>query len=137
LLDRGAARLQRRDQARALVARYHAAYAEDAAGWRLAREALAEARSLADAHGFQLALMIFPVLWELSGPSPFAGIHAKVSEAANALGIPVLDLLPHFDGYSGPELWVHESDQHANEIAHAVAGAALAGFLGELLRGAP
>jgi lysophospholipase L1-like esterase len=136
LLDRLAARVQRRQQARALVARYQAAYRDDAAGWRRAREALADARELADAQGFRLALMIFPVLWDLSGPSPFAEIHVKVADAADALGIPVLDLLPRFDGYSGPELWVHETDQHANEIAHAVAAEALQEFVRELLRDA-
>lgn len=31
----------------------------------------------------------------------------------------------------GPELWVHPTDQHANELAHDVAGRTLARFLAE------
>jgi hypothetical protein len=41
----------------------------------------------------------------------------------------VLDLLPSFGEHEGPELWVHPSNQHPNEIGHQIAGEALWRFL--------
>jgi len=128
-LDQLAHRLGRGERVAALVARYHEAYREDAPGWWNAREALAGARDQARRDGFALVVMIFPVLWDLSGPSPFADLHAKVAAYASALGLPVLDLLPAFAGHDGPELWAHPVDQHPGPEAHAIAGDALFAFL--------
>ena len=41
----------------------------------------------------------------------------------------VLDLQPAFAGHDGPELWVHPTNQHPNEIGHRIAGTALYEFL--------
>lgn len=128
-LDQLAQRLDRRARLEKLVADYHAAYEDDAPGWREARNALTRARDHARRDGFALAVMIFPVLWDLSGPSPFADIHAKVSAFAGSLGLPVLDLLPAFVGHEGPELWAHPVDQHPSPEGHAIAADALFRFL--------
>ena len=36
-----------------------------------------------------------------------------------------MDLRDAFPGFNGPELWVHETDQHPNEKAHELAAAAV------------
>jgi lysophospholipase L1-like esterase len=129
LLDQLAARIERRQAAKRLGASYRDSFREDAAGWVRARKALVRARVLANQRGFRLVLAIFPVLWNLSDDYPFAEIHETVASFAKSWGIPVLDLLPAFDGCDGPELWVHPNNQHPNELAHEIAGRALARFL--------
>jgi len=131
LLDQLGARLARRGRVRELVASYHAAYRENAPGWQRARAALTQARDQARAEGFTLVVMLFPVLWDLSGPSPFVDLHAKVAGFAESLGLPLLDLLPAFPGHDGPELWAHPMDQHPSPEGHAIAGEALFAFLRE------
>lgn len=128
-LDQLADRLDRGRRLEKLIADYHAAYRDDAPGWRDARAALTRARDQARREGFQLVVMIFPVLWDLSGPSPFLDLHARVAAFAASLGLPVLDLLPAFAGHDGPELWAHPVDQHPGPEAHAIAAEALFAFL--------
>jgi lysophospholipase L1-like esterase len=131
LLDQLGARLRKRGRVRELVASYHAAYREDARGWQRSQAALTRARDQARAEGFTLVVMLLPVLWDLSGPSPFVDLHAKVAGFAESLGLPVLDLLPAFAGHDGPELWAHPVDQHPSPEGHAIVGKALFAFLGE------
>lgn len=129
LVDRILWSLERRRQSRELVRRYRLSFAPGARGWRRAREALDEAVALAEEEDFELVLVIFPVLWKLSGGYPLAEIHARVGAFGRSRGLPVLDLLPAFAGFEGPELWVHPTNQHPNEKAHAIAGRALFDFL--------
>ena len=131
LLDRLAARLGRRGRVRELVASYYASYREDAPGWQRVQAALTQARDQARAEGFTLVVMLLPVLWDLSGPSPFADLHLKIAAFAESLGLPVLDLLPAFAGHDGPELWAHPVDQHPSPEGHVIVGKALFAFLGE------
>ncbi|MEN8158693.1 MAG: SGNH/GDSL hydrolase family protein [Myxococcota bacterium] len=129
LLDRAVHLLQRPRQVRALVSNYRRSFEPNALGWASSRRALTQADRLSEAYGFDLVLMIFPVLWQLSDHYPFRDIHETVRAAAEAAGMPVLDLLPAFAGHDGPELWVTPNNQHPNEIAHAIAGEALSSFL--------
>ncbi len=129
LLDQLAWRISQPERTRSVVDAYHAAFEEDAPGWVESRNALRRARTLSRAQGFDLVMMIFPVLWDLEGPSPFIDIHRRVAAYAEEIEIPVLDLLPAFRGFEGPELWVHETNQHPNERAHAIAGNSLFEFL--------
>ena len=76
-----------------------------------------------------MALVIFPLLWELTENSRFREIHENVAAFGRGLGLPVLDLLPEFVGLDGPSLWVHSANQHPNEIAHEIAGMAVHRFL--------
>ena len=131
LLDKLAAGMERREAVEDLVADYRESFAEDSRGWRRAQEAFTRTLALAEEHDFRFALVIFPVLWRLSDDYPFRGIHEKVAAAAGSRGIPVLDLLPHFAGHDGPELWVHPNNQHPNEVAHALVAEALHEFLNE------
>lgn len=129
LLDQLAARWERLELARRRVAGFLRAYQDDAPGWLETQAGLRQAAEEAKTEGFKLVLMIFPVLWDLSGPSPFLEIHRKVAAFGESLDLPVLDLLPAFAGHDGPELWAHPSDQHPNAEAHAIAAHALFEFL--------
>lgn len=121
--------LERRRAERELVADYLASFSESSPGWKRARLALARARDLSRSRGFRLALVVFPVLYRLSDGYPFATIHRTVTDFAEELGVPVLDLLPAFAGHDGPELWVRPTNQHPNETGHALAAGAIEGFL--------
>lgn len=129
MLDQIAALFERRSAATHLAKTYRESVREDAAGWVAARDALSRAVTISQREHFKLMLMIFPVLWHLSNDYPFTEVHEIVASYSKQLSIPVLDLLPSFAGYDGPELWVHPNNQHPNEIAHAVAGKALARFI--------
>ena len=129
--DRIAWALKRRRQVAELVHSYRNSFLPNAPGWMRAREALDEAIGISRKEEFDLVMMIFPVLWNLSDDYPFVEIHNTVKVFARSRGIPVLDLLPEFAGFRGPDLWVHPTNQHPNEKAHAIAGAALYRFWSE------
>ncbi len=131
LVDRIAWTLQRRQQASQLVESYKRSFQPEALGWIMARQALDKAAILADRKGFELILMIFPVLWDLSSNYPFKEVHDIVASFATERSIPVLDLLPEFAGFHGPELWVHPTNQHPNERAHEIAGQVLYRFVSD------
>ena len=61
----------------------------------------------------------------LNGDYPFQVVHDTVREFCEAQDIAVLDLRTVYSEFSGPELWVHETDQHPNELAHAMAARAV------------
>ncbi len=129
LLDRILWGLERRRQTLELQTAYNQNFESGSRGWTQAQRALESAAELAKRDQFQLVLMIFPVLWNLSDNYPFSMIHETVASFARSRGIATLDLLPEFTGHQGPELWVHPTNQHPNEIAHEIAGRALFRFL--------
>lgn len=101
------------------------------ADWKLSRDALAHAVELGRQHGFRVALVIWPELYELEGRYPFEPIHKLVRETCARLGVPVLDLLDTFRGRKSESLWVHPSDHHPNEEANRLAADAIERFLRE------
>jgi lysophospholipase L1-like esterase len=129
LVDYLSSLFRRRNAAEALVSSYERSFRDNSPGWEDVKSALQEAKRLSDENDFRIILVIFPVLWDLTGDYPFASIHSRVSNYAKVLKIPVLDLQPAFNGFDGPELWVHPNNQHPNEIAHRVAAEALARFI--------
>ncbi len=128
LVDHLRVRLDNRERNRSWVADMHANFEPDHPGWRSAQQALALEKELSRKHAFDLVLVIFPLMWELDD-YPLAAIHAKIAAAARGLGIPTLDLLDAFRGRDAESLWVHPSNHHPNERAHAIAGYALSEYL--------
>jgi len=106
--------------------------------WTVSRAALSHAVELSRQHGFRVALVIFPEFYHLDDRYPFAEIHELVRDEATALSMPVLDLMTIYRGKVDRELWVHPSDHHPNERAHALAAVAIEQFLwdNDLLQGA-
>jgi len=100
------------------LAEYRALYREDNPDWRKTRDALSEIGALGRDRGVPVTLMIFPVFFRLNAGYPFGEIHGRVRKEAEAAGMEVLDLYPLFKEFSGPDLWVHSTDQHPNEVAH-------------------
>jgi len=116
---------------RQTVEHYRALYREGSPGWERARVALQEISRLCRERRVPVTVLVFPVFFRLGEDYPFAEIHRQVCAAAEQLGMGCLDLLPAFAGFSGPELWVHPSDQHPNEIAHALVARRLAEALAQ------
>lgn len=83
-------------------------------------------------------LVLYPLLEGLERDYPLKEVHARVSEMARSVGLPVLDLAPAFMGQRTAEMWVHSCDHHPNGRAHAIAASAIADWLqsndGELLQ---
>jgi hypothetical protein len=100
-------------------------------GWTACRNALERAVHITRERKIKLGLVMFPELYRLKGGYPFLEIHALVKESCRRLGIPFLDLLDTSRGHDPESLWVHPSDHHPNEIAHALAAEGIERFLQE------
>ena len=97
--------------------------------WNKMLSELVAGKRIAAEAGSGYAVAIFPFMYRLDDSYPFAVIHRMVEEALREHGIPVADLFPAFEGESYTRLWVHPSDQHPNDRAHAIAARAIADFL--------
>ena len=74
--------------------------------------------------GVPVIFVIFPLLFRLDN-YPFVAEHEKIKEELKRNNIENIDLLHFLSEYKGPELWVHPTDQHSNEIVHLIAAEAL------------
>lgn len=97
--------------------------------WPVCRAALQRAAEICHQRNIQVGLVIFPELYKLNRGYPFLEIHKLVSDTCRLAGIPVLDLLDAFRGREPESLWVHPSDHHPNELAHALAAQAIEKFV--------
>ncbi len=70
--------------------------------------------------GGRLVVALWPLMVELDGEYPFDATHAAIGEALEARSIAFVDALPAFRGQDERALWVHASDRHPNERAHAI-----------------
>lgn len=110
---------------RAYVQQAVRSFDEGSRQWLSCRQALIDIRDLCRQHGAGLLVVIFPFFHELNGDYPFQPIHDAVGRHCRAHNIPVLDLRDAYRAWNGPELWVHPTDQHPNEIAHGIAAEAI------------
>lgn len=114
---------------RDFIRRSLATFDEDSPGWLEVRAALADIRRICTSREIGLLVVLFPFFHELNGDYPFRPIHDALLAYGRSLGVPVLDLRERYGGYRGPELWVHPTDQHPNEIAHEIAARTTADYL--------
>ena len=112
-------------------------YAADAPGWVAGQKALKAMASLCRERGIPLVVVIFPLFGNpLDGRYPFAGIHAKVAQAAGDAGALVVDLLSAYRGLRWELLVVNgAADEHPNEIAHRIAADVLLKALDDVVPG--
>ena len=89
------------------------------------RQAFAGIAELCRDHDISLVAAIFPFLYRLGPHYPFRPIHEAILDCCDELGVECVDLADAFPGVRGPELWVHPTDQHPNEKAHAIAAEVL------------
>lgn len=97
--------------------------------WRRAQKNLLRLRDTARARGADVALVIFPILVELTERYPFRSEVELLVEFGRENGFPTHDLLPAYLGREGSQLWVSPYDQHPNARGHAVAAEALLPFV--------
>ena len=97
--------------------------------WKIALGMLSRMDGISQKLGARFAVVIFPFMYQLDDRYPFTPLHDLVRQHCEAEGIPVLDLLDVFRGQDYLDLWVHPSDQHPNEIGHAIAAGAMADFV--------
>jgi lysophospholipase L1-like esterase len=97
--------------------------------WKIGLGMLSRMDGISQKLGARFAVVIFPFMYQLDHRYPFAPLHELVRKHCESEGIPVLDLLEAFRGQDYLDLWVHPSDQHPNEIGHAIAARAMADFV--------
>ena len=95
-------------------------------GWERTQGYLREMNRRLRARGARLLVASWPLLVDLEGEDPFAGVASKVARACAAAGIPRHDLRPALAGRPTSSLWVHPLDMHPNEVAHRLAAESLA-----------
>jgi lysophospholipase L1-like esterase len=100
---------------------YRSLYADDQPGWQATRAAIARLGEISREHGIPAVLFILPELHVLEHEYPFEDVHARVLGAAEAAGVPAVDLLEVFRGFAPEEnLWVSPTDAHPNGLAHGM-----------------
>jgi len=101
---------------------------ETNAGWEQCRTALAEfAAKCADAH-VPCMVVLWPVLEQLED-YPYRSEHRFLHEQVAAIGLPLVDLLPLFEGRNAERLWAKPTDPHPNAFAHEIAAHGLLRYL--------
>jgi len=96
-------------------------YAPGTRGWELFREQFSAWATLAKARSPRTIVMLYPTLLA-NGGDPMPRLREQVADLARGLGLEVLDLTPHLQGFN-----THASlfDSHPNEDAHAATADAL------------
>jgi len=99
--------------------------------WARCEAALDRMRASCAEHDVPLLIVVFPFFYELDGEYPFQPIHDQLAHYAQTRDQQLLDLRGAYRDYCGPELWVHPTDQHPNEIAHRIAAEVVAEYVRE------
>ena len=106
-------------------------FSEDSDNWKHSQQALNEIQQICTENDIGFLVAIFPFFVNLDGEYPFQSIHDIVRAHCEDAGIDVIDIRKAYAGHSGPDLWVHPTDQHPNEEAHEIAAQAVAEHLGQ------
>ncbi len=122
-------RLENRRQHRALSDYYRSLFSGE--HWEACLQALRRIGRMSRERGVPLVVVVFPVF---DGPMDedyaYADEHLRIRTEAEALGLPVLDLLESYRGIEGRRLAVTPStDPHPNELAHRVAADGILEYL--------
>lgn len=98
---------------------YRSLYDEGREGWQATQGALRDYGNICRLEELKCYVALFPLLVDFAD-YPFVDAHRKVSAAAGAAGVELIDLLPPIAelGLDGEDLWVHPTDQHPNELVH-------------------
>jgi hypothetical protein len=86
-------------------------------GWEASRAALAEIARLASSVHAATLVVVWPMLLDLGPGYPHRAQHQLVVGECEKLAIPVLDLLPTFEGHDASALWAAKDDHHPNGTA--------------------
>lgn len=94
--------------------------APNAAGWEATLEHVSAMDAAMRARGGVLVVALWPLLVKLDGDYPFEATHRTIRDALERRSIRFHDTLEAFRGRHPEALWVHPSDRHPNERAHAI-----------------
>jgi len=125
--------LDARVRERRLIRAYREGYEPGDSRWNRCRNALGSMGRLLRERKIPGVVFVHPVLFQLGAGYPFEKESEIVMDAARQDGMEAFDLIEAFRGKDGPSLWVHVSDQHPNEEAHAIAAGYAAAKLAPLL----
>lgn len=101
--------------------------------WGSVVVAFAHLHELAEADGFEVAVVIFPLIPSESWESyPFRAIHEQVATAARGKRLGVIDLLPSLAAHPPAEISLSAGDRHPNRLGHEVAARAIYDRIREL-----
>ncbi|MFQ5349133.1 MAG: SGNH/GDSL hydrolase family protein [Thermoanaerobaculia bacterium] len=117
--------VERRILHHTMIRHYRRGFDSDSPGWLAVQQALLRAAELCAGHGCKLMVVVYPVLFGLAQDYPFSDAHASIEAFCEHTAIPYADLLPALIGHDPSQLWVHATDPHPNEKAHALAAARL------------
>jgi hypothetical protein len=110
--------------------RIHYLYARDHAKWRSVEMAFADMHTAA--RDVPVLVAIFPLMRTAEWSDyPYRKLHAQVRDAARAVGLEALDLLPAFEQYRPQEVRVSDENPHPSVLGHALAAEALLADLRE------
>lgn len=109
-----------------MVEHYRSGYFDGHQGWEAVKAAIQKGRELSVARDFEWVVALYPVLYRLDEQYPFDEVHRAIARFCQSAHIPFVDLLDSLRGQRDLDLWVHRTDQHPNERAHALAAAWLA-----------
>ena len=108
--------------------------AEQTRQWRQAQADLLTIKRRALEINARFAIVVFPVLFDLTPKYPLKGVCHEIVRFAEADGIPALSLLPAFMGRDAERLWNSPFDQHPNATGHAIAAEGMIPFVEQLVR---
>ncbi|MBI1381973.1 MAG: hypothetical protein GC161_12910 [Planctomycetaceae bacterium] len=95
-------------------------------GYLSVRQALRDAKQLAQEGGFHLEVTMYPDLVSLGPPYAFQVEHDAVAAMCADLGLVFHDLVPAFEGLDGAQLVAHTHDHHPSGATNRVAAEYLA-----------
>ena len=85
-------------------------------GWRAA---LADMAAAASEAGVPLDVVVFPEIIQLDDSHELLDVYAAVTAAAEELGLGTVSIFEAWQGLEARDLWVHATDHHPNDEAHA------------------
>jgi lysophospholipase L1-like esterase len=108
------------------VVRANRVLKKNAAQWRATQDGIRRLHELIEARGGRLIVAILPMLSQLGAGYPFRELHELVARFCADEGIECIDVLPALEGLDEREIWVHPTDQHANDAGQERIAAAIA-----------
>ncbi len=109
---------------------YRDLYGDDRAGWAATKASIKTLADVCQEKGIKLLVANYPEL-HAPGEYPFPEVTTRVKAAAEAAGVPFVDLLPSVATESAEALWVCVGDQHPNGHACGLFAGAIRAALGK------
>ena len=81
---------------------------------------IVQMKRLSQESGSNFVVMIMPIFFNTDGDYPFSEAHTQISSELETQNIEYIDLLDDFRVHKADAMWVHEIDQHPNELAHKI-----------------